>query len=324
MELTSKIFGKPLEEITKEDFFNFFKEEREESSSLEFKSGEVKIDEIYSEICAFLNTDGGILIIGSPRETKKKVNNKTHKRVCAGEPVPSSFRNKNWIIQRLSANIAPLPQTIKIQEIFTDIGNYFIIEVPQSKNPPHQCLNEGRYYIRVDEQAKPAPHGIVQSLFLNRQKPLIKTNTELYKFRNAPDNELEIEVSIKNESECPADNISYIINIYNIENLISESDHSNSEKFRKLKEGVYELNETSKQVLIKRLTLPITFRIIHYYAPFILSIMVWGKDFGLYEDCFIWDPVNNCLIDGFKTGDNKDMEYQDLMQIFEEIDKNTL
>jgi len=62
----------------------------------------------------------------------------------------------------------------------------------------------------------------------------------------------------------------------------------------------------------------------NYYAPFIFSIIVWGKDFGLYENSFIWDTVNRQVIEGYKSGDNKNMKYEDLMDVFKEIDKNTL
>jgi len=323
MKFVETIFGKKLVEITLEDLRLFFAIEREESSKIEFKSGEVEIEDVFREVCAFLNTDGGIIIIGAPRERKIEINKKNYKRVCVGELTTSNFRNKGWIIQKIAANISPYPSEIEIHEILTPEGNYFILDVPQSMTPPHQCLNEGKYYIRLDEEAKPAPHGIVQSLFFLRQKPKISTKTELTKLNDRPLDEHEIKINISNDSEIPTDNISYIVNIRNVKKIISEDYHENSHNFKKKPNGDFIIQGTINQVLIKRLLLPIEFFVVHKNEPFIISILVWGKDFGLHEDSFLWNPVEFKLIEGFKTGEGKEIEFNDLVDMLDEILKKT-
>lgn len=68
------------------DIKDFFSTRQEESSTLEFKSGEVDVTDIFKEITAFLNTEGGLLIIGAPREVKEVIGKKTVV-YCQGEPI---------------------------------------------------------------------------------------------------------------------------------------------------------------------------------------------------------------------------------------------
>ena len=48
MSFAEKIFGKELNQITFDDLKLFFEIEREESSKIEFKSGQIIIEDIYS------------------------------------------------------------------------------------------------------------------------------------------------------------------------------------------------------------------------------------------------------------------------------------
>ncbi|NRT16932.1 putative HTH transcriptional regulator, partial [Flavobacterium sp. 28A] len=91
-----KIFGKSRNEVTLNDIKEYFSTEQEESSVIEFKSGEVEINDIFKEITAFLNTEGGLLVIGTPRETKKIIGKNNTIKVCEGELTYSNFKNKDW------------------------------------------------------------------------------------------------------------------------------------------------------------------------------------------------------------------------------------
>lgn len=319
MKFAEKIFGKELSKISLDDLKLFFEIEREESSKIEFKSGQIAIEDIYREICAFLNTDGGILIIGTPKEEKIQINKSNYKRICKGELIPSSFRNKGWLTQKIAANISPFPVNIEIQEILTSNGNFFILDIPQSMTPPHQCTNEGKYYIRLEDEAKPAPHGIVQSLFFKRQIPQISTETVLKTYKNKPENEIEITININNVSNVPAEKVSYLINIDNIEDVKVEDYHNNAHGYKKKHEHCYIIQEGLDQVLVKGLVIPVEFSIFHKYQHFLISILVWGKDFGLYEDSCIYDPIEFKQLESFKTGDDKNITREDLINRLSEI-----
>ncbi len=112
MSFLKQIFQKSHEEFTLQDLEVFFKSEQEESSTIEFKSGEVSLEKIYAEITAFLNTEGGLLIIGAPREKEVKTT-KGSKKVCQGDLTFSAFKNKDWLIQKIAQNITPPPHKIK-------------------------------------------------------------------------------------------------------------------------------------------------------------------------------------------------------------------
>jgi hypothetical protein len=64
--MSNLILGKNIESITIQDLEEFFTSEQEETSILEFKSGEVQLEDVYKEIAAFLNTERGLLIVGAP------------------------------------------------------------------------------------------------------------------------------------------------------------------------------------------------------------------------------------------------------------------
>jgi len=106
MSYIEKIFNKNIVDLNINDLTDFFESDQEETSILEFKSGKVEINDIYKEITAFLNTEGGLLIIGAPIEKKEKIG-KNEKVICSGELTYSQFRNKDWLYQKIASNIVP-------------------------------------------------------------------------------------------------------------------------------------------------------------------------------------------------------------------------
>ena len=322
--LAKNLFGKPLNRISKEDFDLFFETEREESAVLEFKSGEVDINDLYKEVCAFLNSEGGLILIGSPREKKVKGKDGVPKRVCVGETTPSKIRGEGWMLQKLAANITPYPTGIKVCEILRPEGNFFVIEVPQSPNPPHQCNGDGRYYIRFEEEAKPASHGMVQALFFNRQTPKINCKSTFESVENGPENEMQLEISIFNESRYPTDNLSFLIKVENVKKFNSEYDGAITNGIEILRSGEFEVQGNVRRVILKRLSVSLGFDLIHRYQPFIVSILIWGKDFGMHEDSYIFDPINLEILDRIKTGENEGREYAELEEKLKEIKNNQL
>lgn len=70
MSISKAIFGKDLFDLELRDLQSFFELGQEETEIIEFKTGDVSLEKIYSEVSAFLNTQGGLLIIGAPKEAK--------------------------------------------------------------------------------------------------------------------------------------------------------------------------------------------------------------------------------------------------------------
>jgi len=163
------IFRKPLNEVTEEDLKEYFKEKQTESDKLEFKSyidypdknstkserDKIKISKIINTICAFLNSDGGLLIWGAPKEPEKK---------SAGELTPVDLElKKDSIISKITDTISPTPNSIRFHSISCATGGYiYLFEVEKSEFSPHQ--NAGTYYMRIDGATHPAPHHFVEAL----------------------------------------------------------------------------------------------------------------------------------------------------------------
>jgi len=80
MSICKSIFNKEIYDLEIDDLKAFFSTEQEETSLIEFKSGAVEVDTIYKEVAAFLNTEGGILVIGAPEEKPILLDGKKRKR----------------------------------------------------------------------------------------------------------------------------------------------------------------------------------------------------------------------------------------------------
>lgn len=287
--LKKKVFGKKRDKVTFEDIKNYFSTPQEESSVVEFKSGEVEINDIFKEITAFLNTEGGLLVIGAPRETKQIIGKNVIK-VCEGELTYSNFKNKDWLYQKIASNIVPTPTDLKIEEFLTEKGNVFLIDISQSLNPPHQCSSDGRYYLRLERDAKPAPHGIVQALFNKRRIPSLSVGITIKDVRSHQDN---IVVSIKNESSVPAEKVAYIIDVYNVEQVKSNYNFQFTEDTLGNK---FCFTGHTEQVLVQVINLPIKFEIQHSGKEYLILVAFWCRDLDFDFKFFTYSPNEKKIV----------------------------
>ncbi len=317
MNLARQIFDKDLDKVTLQDLEAYFSTPREESSVLEFKSGQVKINSIFKEICAFLNTEGGLIIVGSPKERKVQKTGRVQRRICQGKLIPSGFRDKQWIAGLIAANIVPYPAGIHIHEISDEQGNYFIFEVPQSSNPPHQFLNDGRYYIRLEKEAKPAPHGLVEALFYKRVRAQLRADVSIQASQSQRATYNQVQIDIRNTSSFPTDQVSYLIRVLNVEEILPNGDPS-AQSFSG-ENGNFELHGCAQQALVDEKTLPIRFELVNKQEPFIVSVIAWNKEAGMFKHHGLFDPVNGHYIDRFQTGEPQEKTVKDLCDTLQEI-----
>ncbi|MEM9895307.1 MAG: ATP-binding protein [Bacteroidota bacterium] len=296
--LIAQLFDKPIGEISTEDIIKYFEVEREETASIEFKSGEVTIEDLFKEIAAFLNTEGGLVIVGAPRE-RKVTKGKKKFNVCQGELTYSSFRSKDWLFQKISTNISPVPLGFKIVELISEKGTIYLIDVPQSKIPPHQANSDGRYYLRLESEAKPAPHGLVQALFDKRRKPELSANIELHEDSL---NTQELYVSFKNVSNIPADKVGILIDIYNVNDV--ESDYPFTFQHDPLGDKFSMYRDTNR-VLVSVISLPFNFKVTHKSRNFLVMAAFWSVESDFDFKFWTIDPINNTIVNqgDFKTSE---------------------
>ncbi len=178
MQFTLNYFGKEqIEEISIQDLRHFFSIEREESDKIEFKS--FHLDEgstqnqkerekaVIKTICAFLNSEGGLLIWGAPKGTSVQGKNE---KVFTGELslVEYSYE-KDQMISKITDSLTPIPRGINFHRIENEKAFVYLFEVEKSEYSPHQFGD--RFFMRIDGQSKPAPYHYIEALFKKIKYP---------------------------------------------------------------------------------------------------------------------------------------------------------
>lgn len=277
--------------ITIEALIDYFNQSQEESNQMEFKSGETDISKLYKEICAFANTDGGVLIWGAPKEININSGEKNNaNKVCQGKLTPTEInKTEDSLIQTLMANISPAPIGIVVRKFSYEPGYAYIIIIPKSLYPPHQV--NGTYYIRVNTMSMPAPHGIVQAFF-NQKKPIdlvakIKIEKELLEHNK----EVGITIAVTNNSKYPAVDIEGFVSIVGKLYEFKEKPELNMVN---LKEGRVSLSTGLK-----------------FKSASILGLWVWYNIYGVkildeycYIELFIWARETHGFTKLFKLYSN--------------------
>lgn len=275
----TEFFKKSVSEITIEDITALFASPQIETPTLEFKSGEASPEKIYREITALHNTDGGLLIFGAPRERDKK---------CYGELIPSK-QKKLALLQGIGSNIVPPPIGIHVHEIECGEGCVYLIDVPKSLNPPHQY--NGCYYVRFDEESKPAPHGFVQAMFQLRRSPVLNAIIEVTKLG---DIRREVSLAIENTALHPASRIGFVIYIHDAVNLSSDFSFRHQDLIDNAWCKVY--NGMSEGVLVKGLWVyPVKFTIDLLIPYFYTIVMVWSGESQLQKFHLFYDDIEDQL-----------------------------
>jgi hypothetical protein len=166
MDFSTSYFGKPLTKLVYDDIVDYFKDERKENEAIEFKSFAVQatfdtgLQGVIRGLAAFLNSSGGILIWGAPKGTKVAAKAED---VFVGDLCPvKELVEKDRLINKISSAITPLPVGIGVQILESGNNYIYVFEIQQGIYRPHQY--DGRYYVRLDGQTKPAPHYLVDAL----------------------------------------------------------------------------------------------------------------------------------------------------------------
>lgn len=169
-------FGKPLRDLTHKDIATYFAIERAETDLIEYKSFPQNpnwddiIKTVCKAICGFLNGNGGILVFGAPAGV---IPDGKKEKIFIGQLTPTkTVKGGDWLINKISTEISPMPKDVKVQQIEDESGAIYIIQIEESTFKPHQWNHA--YYIRLDGQTKPAPHFIVQALMREIKYPDIR------------------------------------------------------------------------------------------------------------------------------------------------------
>jgi hypothetical protein len=216
--IAEQIFRKPFQDISLEDVREYFKEEREETPVLEFKSGGTNAKDIIREMNAFLNTEGGLLIVGAPKELR--VPDGVERKICTGDlDLCKTIKDKASLLQQIVTSIVPFPNGIRISELTTANGTVFLIEVSQSMLRPHQLAGEGRYYIRVGTSAMPAPHSVLKTLFHSSRVPHLILDIDVQSSGKVD----SLSIQLANHSSMPAEKAGILLEVFGVDSVRLDS-----------------------------------------------------------------------------------------------------
>lgn len=214
MDFSTPYFGKSLEELGYQDIVNFFVDAKEESTRIEFKAFSRRygnfndnLDGVIRGICAFLNSEGGILIWGAPVGVQLPGQSA---KIFQGTLSPlEELKDKDWLISKISDLITPLPIGINVKVLQNGSDVVYIFEIQPSNYSPHQFKNT--YLARLDGQTKPAPHYLIEALFKKIRYPNIEGFIKLERVSNNGTNYfLDISIFIFNFSQLQnEENFSY-------------------------------------------------------------------------------------------------------------------
>lgn len=176
MNFCQNYFGKDLDQLTESDLVSFFSTPQKETQYIEFKSsGEPNVEQVFNKtlkpaVCSFLNSEGGILIYGAPREDRKNPQNPDNFKLRPY--APKFLGDHDSIIRKLADGITPMPIGVRLKEIEVEGGIVAVFEIQESQSKPHQT--ENIYQIRIDGQKKPAPHYLIEAMMKQITFPDIK------------------------------------------------------------------------------------------------------------------------------------------------------
>jgi Putative DNA-binding domain len=167
--ITQQALGKRIEKLTPTDLTKYFKTPKKESDRKEFKAyldnpkaGEGGIDAVLRTICAFLNSEGGLLIWGAP--IGKSPTQGQEKEFHGSLTHVVNDYGDDQLSDMVFDRISPPPQDIRIKKLMHRGHRAYVFEVPRSPYAPHQVKEKGAYWFRFNATTKPAPHHFVEAL----------------------------------------------------------------------------------------------------------------------------------------------------------------
>ena len=212
MSIFYDIFGIELEKVT-EGFLNtYFETARGENHSIEYKSKDASLEKICKNISAFLNTNGGILILGSPTE-------KSNLTIPGMKIQPFvTYRDQFSLNHAINTGITPSPGNyLKIHPVKLDGGFAYVLEIEKSETPPYQVTSSGTYFLRMDTDSRPAPHNVISSLFGYRKTPFLYPTLNFDREMHATEYlKAYINIKLKNISRYSGELVNGYMLIYNL------------------------------------------------------------------------------------------------------------
>jgi len=208
-------FKKDSKDILAKDVELFVSRKIEESLNLEYKDIKAydNFDELSKDVSAFANSEGGLLILGVGQEKKRPKIFPTE--ITWGD----EFLSKERLENNLTGKIHPRIEGLKIVPIRKNNSVIFLLDIPQSENPPHMAFDK-RYHRRLNFGNSPMEHYEVSDFFGRRRKPCLSLIVQLTEI-DVKDStyQLKIRLFLQNSGKAIAKYIQLTASFFNLEIL---------------------------------------------------------------------------------------------------------
>ena len=197
-----------IDNLEGKDIVEFFSVEQEESQHLEFKSysqspqRRVKIlPQIADSLSAFSNSDGGVLIWGSPIEQlEKDKSDKVIRRYCKGEVQGLPLTDLDSIGRGLRDKLSPTISHLRVKDFRIGEKMVVVFEVKESDIPI--MSSDKSFWIRNNFEKSKASFAMVDYLFRKRKYPdlFLKVSSISQSFPKVGKINLRIDFEVFNNS----------------------------------------------------------------------------------------------------------------------------
>lgn len=149
-----------------------------ESETLEYKLATSRFsnkekNEIPKDVTAMANSSGGIIIYGVSTDRRDKTLPRSKEKI---DPI-----NIETFDRVVNTQIASPIKGIQKKVVPANNPESMVVFVPQSDEPPHQCLVDKKYYRRSLGESIPMEHYLIELYFGRRLGPVLSLEVDLVK-----------------------------------------------------------------------------------------------------------------------------------------------
>jgi len=229
MGTVEELFGKSADLVLIRDIEKLLKRRQEESHALEYKGAQIlnKPDDLSQSISAFLNSSGGLIIIGV-REDRKTLSPmgagvKIRYRVEFVGAEYTKERVEQLIFDHLHFSSKPDIRIYPVINPDDPDQALYLVEIPSGDDPPYQA-GDFRYYHRSNFKKQPMLHSEIAECFGHRQSPQLAISCEIVRILDARQTKnhgkvatinspFDLLVYIHNEGKAAAEHAKVIISL---------------------------------------------------------------------------------------------------------------
>lgn len=208
MGFTKDLFGKEPALVTLDDIDSLINTRKEEDRFLEYKDPRIleAPEKLSGWVSAFLNADGGLIILGVCEDDPRKKDKISAKIV----PVRREFVTKEYPKERVEQLIfshirSSSKPNIVIHPVRDDAdptNAIYMIEIAPGDNPPYQASDD-KYYRRLNATKYAMPHSEIADFFGARRKPKLSLRFEMIEV-NLQDLSFTLRAFLRNQGKALA------------------------------------------------------------------------------------------------------------------------